>query len=228
VLHDGDCLGVVSTRTDEAFSSRLFRQLQFLLDELSLKLEDFDLFAACTGPGSFTGLRVGLAAVKGWAEVYQKPIAAISALEAVAAQSRSGAEIVIPVLDARRSQIYFSKYRRVNGVATHSWKAETDEYVLTPAEFFQELSGWERASAGMAITTPDPALLAGALEEFQASSPWARSVPVEHVSAALAPYVGQLGYLRAQHGRLTDALALDANYVRRSDAELKWKDPAAS
>jgi tRNA threonylcarbamoyladenosine biosynthesis protein TsaB len=79
----------------------MFRQLEFLLKELSLGLEQFDLFAVAAGPGSFTGLRVGLAAVKGWAEVYRKPISAVSALEAIAAQSHSSASVIVPVLDRK-------------------------------------------------------------------------------------------------------------------------------
>ncbi len=89
MLRDERVIGTVSTWTDEIYSSRMFRHLEFLLQELSLGLGEFDLFAVAAGPGSFTGLRVGLAAVKGWAEVYRKPIAAVSALEAVAAQSHS-------------------------------------------------------------------------------------------------------------------------------------------
>jgi len=230
VLRESECQGIVSTRGDEAYSSRLFRQLQFLLDELSLKLEEFDLFAVCTGPGSFTGLRVGLAAVKGWAEVYQKPVAAVNGLGAVAAQSRCGANLVVPVLDARRSQVYFSKYRRQDDTIPASWTAEAEECVMTPQEFIQELALWQRQSRfgtrEMAIVTPDAAL-GGVMEEFRASNAWARNIQAEQVSSVLAPYIGQLGVLHAKQGRLTDALSLDANYVRRSDAELKWKDPAA-
>ena len=87
-LRDGKVIGVVSTWTDENYSSRMFRHVELLLRELSLDLGQFDTFAAASGPGSFTGLRVGLAAVKGWAEVYRRPIIAVSALEAIAAQSR--------------------------------------------------------------------------------------------------------------------------------------------
>ncbi len=239
ILRENECLGLVSTRTDEAYSSRFFRQLQFLLDEFSLNLNEFDLFAVCSGPGSFTGLRVGLTAVKGWAEVYGKPIAAVSGLEAVAEQSRCGAKIVIPVLDARRGQIYFGKYRRQGGAEPNgplldgqfpdAWVAEQEERVATPEEFLKELTSWRTGSEALesvAIATPDPALLAKPLGEFRASSAWAESVHVEHVSAVLAPHIGRLGILHAKRGRLTDALNLDANYVRRSDAELNWKPPA--
>src|SRR5208282_3697503 len=96
VLRDDKVIGCVSTWTDEIYSSRMFRHLEFLLRELSLDLKDFDLFAIAAGPGSFTGLRVGLAAVKGWAEVYGRPIAAVSALEAVAAQSCARNSLIVP------------------------------------------------------------------------------------------------------------------------------------
>ena len=112
VLRDEKVVGVVSTATAEVYSSKMFRELEFLLGELSLRMEEFDLFAVAAGPGSFTGLRVGLAAVKGWAEVYRKPIAAVGALEAVAVQAHSNASLIVPVLDARRGQVYFGLYRR--------------------------------------------------------------------------------------------------------------------
>src|SRR5690242_9934805 len=111
VLRDGRLAGVVSTSTDETYSSRLFRQLEFLLGELSLKVSQFDVFAVAAGPGSFTGLRVGIAAVKGWAEVFSKPIVAVSGLEAVAAQARFNDNWIASVLDARRGQIYAALYR---------------------------------------------------------------------------------------------------------------------
>jgi len=105
IAKDADILGVVSTTSDEAYSSRMFRQLEFLLAELKVGLPEFDLFAVTAGPGSFTGLRVGLAAVKGWAEVYEKPIAAVGVLEAVAVQSLAKEGMVAAILDGRRGQI---------------------------------------------------------------------------------------------------------------------------
>src|ERR1700680_504828 len=67
ILEDSRILGVVSTQVEETYSSRLFRHLEFLLSETRLELCSMDLFAVAAGPGSFTGLRVGLTAVKGWA-----------------------------------------------------------------------------------------------------------------------------------------------------------------
>src|SRR5277367_4918041 len=132
VIRDEKVIGVVSTMAEETYSSRMFRHLEFLLQELSLKLEQFDLFAVAAGPGSFTGLRVGLTAAKGWAEVYKKPVAGISGLGAIAAQAHSPAPILVPVLDARRGQVYFGVYRRQNEVLA----LEGEECVMSPEEFF--------------------------------------------------------------------------------------------
>ena len=222
VLRDEKVIGVVSTATAEVYSSRMFRELEFLLGELSLRMEEFELFAVAAGPGSFTGLRVGLAAVKGWAEVYRKPIAAVSALEAVAVQGRSSAALVVPVLDARRGQLYFGLYRRALGAAQSESRLALDgeEYVMTPAEFFE--ASRERArGAEFAIVTPQPELFSAAASRSEIAN---LKAVVEPASNVLAPFIGQLGLQQAQRGELADPLTLDANYVRRTDAELHWKE----
>jgi len=222
VLRDEQLIGTVSTWTKEIYSSRIFRHVDFLLKELSLGLAEFDLFAVAAGPGSFTGVRVGLAAVKGWAEVYGKPIAAVSALEAVAAQSHSDAAVVVPVLDAHRGQVYFGVYRR-GGESTDSSALALDgeECVLNPEEFLASLDA-KLKSSRYTIATPAPEILAGLSSRNETLS------GVERVSAVLAPHIGAIGYRRAQRGELVDSLRLDANYVRRSDAELHWKAPKES
>lgn len=215
VLRDERILGAVSTFAEETYSSRMFRHLDFLLQELRVALADFDCYAVAAGPGSFTGLRVGLAAVKGWAEVHGKPIVPVSALEATAAQAHSAEPLLVPIIDARRGQIYAGLYdRRGDALARRG-----DEMVLTPDEFLRELARLAPAEP-LAFVTAAPEILAGPLEKssFQ-------NRPMETVSAVLAPVLGRLGYERARRGETVDALHLDANYVRRSDAELLWKRP---
>jgi tRNA threonylcarbamoyladenosine biosynthesis protein TsaB len=221
VLRDEKVVGVVSTATGEVYSSRMFRELEFLLGELSLRMDEFELFAVAAGPGSFTGLRVGLAAVKGWAEVYRKPIAAVSALEAVAVQAHSNAGLIVPVLDARRGQVYFGLYRRATGGAGEiRLVLDGEEYVMTPAEFFEALR--ERGGgAEFAIVTPQPELFSGGASRDEIA---VLRGAVEPASSVLAPFIGQLGSQLARRGVLADPLTLDANYVRRTDAELHWKE----
>ena len=215
VLRDNRIVGEVSTWVDETYSSRMFRHLEFLLRELQIELSQVEVYAVAAGPGSFTGLRVGLAAVKGWAEVHGRPIAAVSALEAVAAQAKTQESLLVPVIDARRGQVYAGLYeRREQGLALRG-----DEVVMTPAEFLELL----RSQAGdtpVAFVSPTPEVFSAHLAESVF-----RGKRVEPVSTVLAPVIGELGFARAQRGELVDALTLDANYVRRSDAELLWKGP---
>jgi tRNA threonylcarbamoyladenosine biosynthesis protein TsaB len=214
VLRDQALIGVISTRGEENYSSRMFRHLEFLLNDLALKLEQFDLFAVSAGPGSFTGLRVGLTAAKGWAEVYKKPVVGVSALEAVAIQCHSTTSVVVPVLDARRGQVYFGVYRRRDaGLAL-----DGDEFVVNPEEFAAKLGETGRDGA-FTIATPDAEVLALLAAHFAAGRP-----AIETVSSVLAPFIGIIGHECAMRGRVSDALALDANYVRRTDAEMQWKD----
>ena len=226
MLRDEKVIGVVSTATGEVYSSRMFRELEFLLSELSLRMDEFDLFSVAVGPGSFTGLRVGLAAVKGWAEVYAKPIAAVSALEAVAVQAHSNAALIVPVLDARRGQLYFGLYRRSGSGRGESRLAlDGEEYVMTPAEFFEALRN-RAAGAEFAIVTPQPELFSDSrLHDVVSQNEVANlNASIEPASSVLAPFIGQIGFSLAQRGELADPLTLDANYVRRTDAELHWKE----
>jgi len=213
VAKDADILGLVSTFSAEAYSSRMFRQLEFLLAELKVGLPAFDLFAVTAGPGSFTGLRVGLAAVKGWAEVYGRPIAAVSALQAVAVQALAKEGMVAAILDGRRGQIFGALY----AAESNGLRELVPACVLDAGEFLAVVEG-HGAAAKLTIATTRPELIEGAL----AKSSLAPS-RIVRVSPVLAPSVAQIGIERAARGELTNALELDANYIRRSDAEVLWK-----
>jgi tRNA threonylcarbamoyladenosine biosynthesis protein TsaB len=227
ILRDEITLGVISTRAEENYSSRIFRHLEFLLSDLTMKLEEFDLFAVSSGPGSFTGLRVGLTAAKGWAEVYRKPVVGVSALEAVAFQAGAAGPALVPALDARRGQIYFGIYR----IMATGLVLDGGEFVVRPEEFAEQLStlahsgnGDERGNraGALSIVTPD-ASVAADVSRLMANFP-ADLARLEIVSSVLAPFIGRIAHARALAGRVSDALTLDANYVRRSDAQMRWKD----
>ncbi len=224
MLDDNKVIGMVSTWTDEIYSSRMFRHLDFLLGELALNPRDFDLFGVAAGPGSFTGLRVGLTAVKGWAEVYGKPIAAISGLEAIAAQSCSPDSLLIAATDARRGQVYCGRYRRTQAQDSEDLVLDGEERVMDPEEFVAALAGIT-GNCPYTIVTPVPELLSKILSDDKGMAA-GRQPRIDEASSILAPHVGRLGYVRAQRGDLDDALTLAASYIRRTDAELKWKAPS--
>jgi tRNA threonylcarbamoyladenosine biosynthesis protein TsaB len=221
VLRDGSEIGVVSTTSDETYSSRIFRQLEFLLAELGLSLASFHLFAVNAGPGSFTGLRVGLSTAKAWADAFSKPVMPVGGLEAVAAESRANTEHIIPLLDARRGQLYagFYKQVRVGNEAESSLERIEDDAVMSPSEFQAWRARTPTRTAAMLATPSRDWLLAllGADNDPEMRH------QIREVSPVLAPTIGRLAYRKSQRGDAVDALLLDANYVRRSDAELNWK-----
>src|SRR5438094_4144971 len=107
-----EVLGEVRLASSVQYSERLFRSIEFLLQHLPFGLSDIDLFVAARGPGSFTGLRVGLAAMEGFAAAHGKPGAGISTLEALAWKTGVRDAWVAPLIDARRGDIYGGLYRR--------------------------------------------------------------------------------------------------------------------
>jgi tRNA threonylcarbamoyladenosine biosynthesis protein TsaB len=223
LLRDSQVLEEVSGFEEAPYSTRLFRDIVLLQGRAKFRMEQVDVFAVAAGPGSFTGLRVGLTAVKAWAEVYGKPIAAISGLEAIAAESQLGeapgassAHFIAPFLDARRGQVYGAIYRSISG--DHIGLAlDSDESILAPDEFLELVKGKSPHAVQLVSPTPE-ALSAARIEEVL------QGASIVQVSAALAPAIGRLGFERARRGDLVDSLRLDANYVRRSDAEGAWKD----
>jgi tRNA threonylcarbamoyladenosine biosynthesis protein TsaB len=220
ILRDDELLALVSTRTEEAFSSRIFRQLDFLLNEVSVALDQFDLFAVVSGPGSFTGVRVGLTATKAWAEVFGKPVVAVSALEALAVQSGVESGAVFPVLDARRGQVYFGEYQ---SVSAGGFALVGEEFSATPEDFFSAIGSRPHEFGKIRVVTPNSRLISAAIARDTAIPELASKISIHHVSNILAPQAGRLAYRKAQAGQFDDSLLLDANYIRRPDAEVNWK-----
>jgi len=112
-------LGEIRLASSVQHAERLFRGIEFLLESIPVSLRDMDLFVSARGPGSFTGLRVGLAAMEGFAAAEGRPGAGISTLDALAWKAGEEFHIenewISPVIDARRGEIYAGLYRRIGG-----------------------------------------------------------------------------------------------------------------
>jgi len=115
VVDEEKVLGEFTLNQDMTHSEKLIPMIKVVMDSLGLRPEDIDLFAAAVGPGSFTGLRIGLATIKGLAHVVDKPVLGISTLEALAFNISWG-ETVIPIMDARRDRVFTGIYSCENGI----------------------------------------------------------------------------------------------------------------
>jgi tRNA threonylcarbamoyladenosine biosynthesis protein TsaB len=212
LLRDRQVLAEISAREDTPYSTRLFRDLELLQSKAPFRMDQIDIFAVAAGPGSFTGLRVGLTAVKGWAEVHRKPIAAISGLEAIAAQGNINDERVSPFLDARRGHVFGSTYCRSPGQPS-ILQLVGEEAILSIEEFLTQVKRYCGTGKAVLLSATPEVLPPGMAESILGGA------RIEQVSASLAPIIGRLGFDRANRGGLVDPLGLDANYIRRSDAE---------
>jgi tRNA threonylcarbamoyladenosine biosynthesis protein TsaB len=179
------------------FSAQLVPQIFALLTKQGLAKRDIGGFTVVSGPGSFTGLRVGLAAIKALAEILQKPIAAVSRLEAVA-RSTSLHGRVVSAIDAGRGEIYVGEYE-LGSRATLS-----RERLIAKEELLEEYRGQK-------IVVFDPAL---------ADAARSHAMQVEQVPEPRADVIARLGWEKIQLGEIAPADALEANYIRRSDAEI--------
>ncbi|GAC1663914.1 MAG: hypothetical protein NVS9B4_19010 [Candidatus Acidiferrum sp.] len=194
----------------------LFPAIEQALECSSKSLADVDLYAVAGGPGSFTGLRIGLTTVKALAELYQSPIVSVSRLEAMAVSAPLDTSWVVVFSDARRGHLFAGLYRRVDGKLERSG----DELVISPEQLVERVMA-QAGSAPVGWVSPDPAavLKLPAWENRKSCGD-----NMSEVAAPFSPAIGLLGLTLARAGQVTDALSLDASYVRRSDADNLWKD----
>jgi tRNA threonylcarbamoyladenosine biosynthesis protein TsaB len=218
VRRDGRTVAVRFHEGAADYSSWLLGATEDALREAAAPMKSVELLAVSTGPGSFTGVRVSLTTVKAWAEVYRKPIIGVSRLESIArVGERSG--FVTASYDAQRGQIFGGLYRWVEGAI----KAVESEMVTAPEAFvtFVEKNAGTESVRWVSL---DPQLISSA-------PGWSvrerRGDRLIACPADVASLVGELAEERATRGEFTDTLELDANYVRRSDAEIFWKGPAS-
>jgi tRNA threonylcarbamoyladenosine biosynthesis protein TsaB len=185
----------------DGFGGVIFERIKQLLQRTGLRLEDVDAFAAASGPGSFTGVRIGLAAVKGLAEAMGKPAVGISNLEVLARFGSTSRRV--PVIDARRGEVYAALY-------DGSGHAVLEERVCPFPVLLEQLP-------------PEPVeFISQSFAPFAAAIAGTRfaECPVVEAPRAIA---AMLSVIAAERTASEDPAGVDANYVRRSDAELLFK-----
>jgi tRNA threonylcarbamoyladenosine biosynthesis protein TsaB len=183
----------VAIHSPDGFAHVVFQELQELLTRNGLRIADIDRYAVASGPGAFTGVRVGLAMAKGLAFASGKKVVPVSILQAVA--SFGHGQLRAPLVEARRGEIYGAVY-------------DADLRTVMP----EVVSTFEQFLA---------MLPAGPIEFIAMDSVLARDrQPVTVAPRTLAAAIGKIAALN--DGEMPEVI--DANYVRRSDAELFWKD----
>ncbi|HUR36513.1 MAG TPA: tRNA (adenosine(37)-N6)-threonylcarbamoyltransferase complex dimerization subunit type 1 TsaB [Terriglobales bacterium] len=181
-----------------AFSAQLIPRLADALAANHFAKTDIDAYIACVGPGSFTGLRIGLSGIKGLEEVLPRPIAAVSSLEALAASAPANHSHLAALLDAGRSEFYVGEYRREADNLLRESEA------LCTADELQSLL--KKGSTAIA-SQPNVAELA--------RSAGASVIEVPEVDSV---QIARVGWRKLLAGETISADLLDANYLRRDES----------
>jgi tRNA threonylcarbamoyladenosine biosynthesis protein TsaB len=183
LAEDGRLLEEVDVAAPDGFGHILFSQIDALLARHAVTLRQIACFAAAAGPGSFTGVRVGLTAVKGLAEAARRQVVAVSNLRAQA--WFGAAPLRAPWMDARRGEVYGAVYDA--------------DLRLVQEETVAPYADWAASIPAQAQLIPQ--------------------------GPALARAIAAIAWAEFSAGRAQDAAEIEANYVRRSDAELHWREP---
>ena len=200
LLRDGFLVEEFPLHSPDGFGHTIFGALEALLARHELTPQMIDCYAGATGPGSFTGVRVGLTVVKGLADATGRPVVGISNLQAVAAFGHSALRAV--VLDARRGEVYGALFDA-------GLRIVQPETVIRFSDWIVGLPSGDIEFVAQDFTPFNHALVGRRMTQ---------------APRALAAPIAKLAWNEFIEGRAVDPAALDANYVRRSDAELLWKE----
>ena len=204
---DGKLKGEINTESEETHSVRLLPGIDTLLRSCGCTIKDIDAFAVICGPGSFTGVRIGLTAIKGLAESLAKPTIPVTAFEAWVETVPEQQGIVVPLIDARRGEVYGAVFSR-NGEATELLSPGRVEKVL---EMLASVAHPQAFFVGGGAAVYKDLIVARPSWQVLVSDPF------------LGRAVSRIAFRRAERRDFVSATELQAYYLRRPDAELKWK-----
>jgi tRNA threonylcarbamoyladenosine biosynthesis protein TsaB len=208
VTDDDRVIALLPGDESRTHGERLPGEFARALDLANVSRDRIDLFAVATGPGAFTGLRIGLAAIQGLAMTLNKPVIGVSALDALAEQARdAGAQIIAPWMDAQRGDVFATLIDTGSG-ATIETPAAANPALLLDA-WTIHLAGRRAVFIGDAVAR-DRALIETASATAQLRIP-----------DPLAPQIALLGRRAAARGEAGPPHALEPIYVRRPDAEIE-------
>lgn len=208
VCQEGKVLAGLSKEIGSGHSEIMMNEMGKLLKSHDIKLSDIELLAAVTGPGSFTGLRVGIAFVKGLASGLKLQTLSLNTLEVMACSQETSEGYLVPMIDAKKKEIYTALYKMKNGRPVRK-----SEYLsIAPDKWLEML--------------PEDALLFGSGEAsyrelFKTSSKKLRQDENFLSSSKILSGIAGLSRRLYEDGLAVTPHQLDAFYVRPADAELK-------
>lgn len=212
VTQDGYLTGEISIRNGKTHSQKVIPMIESMLESLDHKSKDIDLFAVANGPGSFTGLRIGVVTMKAMAYALNKPIVEVSTLMALACTVDEQEGLVCPIMDARNRQVYTGLYK----IGNDSVSILQQECGIKIEELINTLKSHNTTIHFVGDAVP---LYKDFITEQGIKAYYASDDIFTHRAATVAWIAG----LKHNNGKITDAFQAVPNYLRKSQAE-RMKD----
>ncbi len=213
VLDENRVLGEYSLNQEETHSEKLVPMVKEVLDSLGLKVSDIDLYGVATGPGSFTGLRIGVATIKAFAHLFDKPVVGISTLEALAFNFPYN-EVVVPMIDARRDRVYTGIYTWEDGKI----KTIMEPDVLDIYDLLEKLD----ESYEKVLVNGDGSLLHR--EKIKERLKEKVNLSTIGQNFCRATSIGELALINYNEGQINDYYTLVPEYLRESQAQRELRE----
>lgn len=207
VLHDDKLIGEYSLSQSMSHSEKLVPMIKEVLDSLDLTIKDIDLFATTVGPGSFTGLRIAISTVKGFAHLYNKPVVGISTMEALAFNLPYN-DIVVPMIDARRNRVYTGIYQWLGDRLETIKKADAVEI----DDLLEELDKYKSI-----LVNGDGSILYKEVIKDKLGNKVKFAKAGDNMPRAAS--VAEIARIRYEEGKVDDYFTLTPDYLRPSQAE---------
>ena len=211
LAYRGAVEAAVSLDTGQTHTRTIMDTIMSIMRFCQVGLQQIDGYAVTQGPGSFTGLRIGISTVKGLAMAMDKPVAGVSTLEALASQVRPECELICPMIDARRGEVYWTLFRRHQGQLTR----------LSPEQVGPAEKAVEQIDGRCCFIGNGALAYRHTIEPLvHTSCQW-----VSEDESRLSPAaVARIGWRLFQSGQSVDPAIFAPVYLRKSDAEINLKN----
>ena len=211
LIDDGEVISDYLLNVPVTHSERLLSAIELVLREAACPIENLDGWAIALGPGSFTGLRIGVSTVKGLAFATGKPVTGVSTLDVLASQIAPTPYLICPVLDARKKEVYTAFYRFEKSLI----KRQSDDQAIKPEDLVRRIEEQTIFLGDGAKTYRD--FLLNSLSSLAL-------FPCAPLHFSHGSMVAKLGSELLQRGECLDLSTFAPIYVRPSEAEMKWQE----
>ncbi|GMR03268.1 MAG: tRNA (adenosine(37)-N6)-threonylcarbamoyltransferase complex dimerization subunit type 1 TsaB [Thermodesulfovibrionia bacterium] len=220
VSADEGLIGEIKINVKIAHAERLMKSIDWVLNASTTSINKIDAFAVSIGPGSFTGLRIGLSTAKGFSYATNKPLIPVSTLDAFARTLPFCSHLICPMLDARKNEVYTGLYKWEGGIC----RKIIPETAAIPLNFLKDI---KKFYALKKIKEPTVFMGEGIkiykkiiMDTLKTNASFA---PASAMSPS-ASSVAEIAIEKLKKGISTDPVSLTPFYIRKSEAEVHWKE----